>query len=161
MSIEMTDLNTLISFLTMSDNYAGHAWLLIGVFLMVAEVVMPSLGVLGISGIFDFIMGGLLFFDHKTVSEVSKLLVFGVAGTIGVLVFAVCFLVARTLRLRPDTGAHNLIGKTGDILQWQGGRGKIRIHGEIWDATSDVSFRRGDQGKVKTMKGMKVFLIKE
>jgi membrane protein implicated in regulation of membrane protease activity len=47
----------------------------------------------------------------------------------------------------------SMIGKVGEVRQWQGRDGKVFINGEIWNARSDIPLIKGDQALIERMQG--------
>lgn len=52
------------------------------------------------------------------------------------------------------TGSLGLIGKVGEVREWKGTDGRIFVHGSIWAATSDASFKPGDKVEVLDVEGL-------
>ena len=130
-------------------NYAGLGLMILGLVLMVGELFMPSFGILGIGGVFSFVIGSILLFDRESGNlAVSMPLIIAVS----VLSAGFFLIVIRSLyaaRLRPVvTGSEELIGTTGQIAADFSGTGIIYIHGEQWNARSDTPMRGGDSARV-------------
>lgn len=53
----------LYAFQLLPVNYAGLALILLGLTFMVAEVFVPSVGILGIGGVAAFAIGSVILFD--------------------------------------------------------------------------------------------------
>ena len=136
-------------------NYAGLGLMILGIGFMVGELFMPSFGILGIGGVISFVMGSVMLFDRE-------------GGNIAVsmpLIIAVSFLTAgffliviRSLfaaRRRPVvTGAEELIGATGLIINDFNGAGAMHIHGEQWQVQSDTPMQGGDKARVTKRDGL-------
>jgi membrane protein implicated in regulation of membrane protease activity len=60
----------------------------------------------------------------------------------------------RVMLRRPATGADGLVGATGVVLVSQGGRGKVEVRGEHWDAEFEEDLNPGDEVRVRTLKGL-------
>jgi membrane-bound serine protease (ClpP class) len=54
------------------------------------------------------------------------------------------WVIARKKRLSP-TGESGMIGQIAEVKDWQGKKGRVFVHGEWWNAESDVSFNPGDE----------------
>ena len=46
---------------------------------------------------------------------------------------------------RPKTGAEGMIGEVGEVREWSGGKGRIFVHGELWNAESEAPLSVGDK----------------
>jgi membrane-bound serine protease (ClpP class) len=57
--------------------------------------------------------------------------------------------LAMGKKKKPVTGAPGLIGEVAEVMEWQGSKGKVFIHGEIWWAECDVSLKPGDKAIVE------------
>lgn len=63
-------------------------------------------------------------------------------------------LVLRTHQLQVATGSAGLIGEVGMVEQPLAPRGKIIVHGELWDATSAAPAQPGGLVRVTGVDGM-------
>ena len=52
------------------------------------------------------------------------------------------------------TGSEGLRGQSAEVIDMQNHEGHVRIHGEIWQATSSDSFRKGDTATVQAVQGL-------
>jgi membrane-bound serine protease (ClpP class) len=138
-------------------NYAGLALLLLGVALMVAEAFLPSFGIAGIGGVVAFALGALFLFDPEQSDipiQVSWQVVAGLTGASAAFFLGLLGFATRA-RLRPvRTGAEELIGSIGEVVYWEDGQGRIRVHGEIWTAKSGARLARGQQVRVVSRTGL-------
>ena len=133
-------------------NFAGAALILLGLALMVAEAFAPSFGVLGIGGTVAIVLGAMIMFDTDAPGmEISIPLVAGIALAGLALTLIVARLAMRSFRAGVVSGPEELAGKTGEVLDWDGRRGHVWLHGERWQARADapVDLSRGDQVRVK------------
>lgn len=138
-------------------NLGGVALLLLGIGLLAAEAFAPGFGILGIGGIVAFILGGLFLFDPEQVDiefEVSRPLVIGAAIASAVVLAGVLGMAMRSRHRQVMTGGEQLIGSTGEVVQWSGHSGRVRAHGEIWSAKSEAELARGDRVRVIGREGL-------
>jgi membrane protein implicated in regulation of membrane protease activity len=47
----------------------------------------------------------------------------------------------------------SMVGKVGEVKQWQDLGGKIFINGEIWNARSDIPLFQGDRAVIERLEG--------
>ena len=47
-----------------------------------------------------------------------------------------------------------MLGKVGEIKQWQNNEGRVFVHGELWQAVSDAPLLPGDRVIIQNMKGL-------
>jgi len=136
-------------------NYAGVALIVLGFAMLVAEVLMPSFGALGIGGVIAFVIGSVMLIDTDSPG-------FGIplGLIISVAVFNALFVVivmrmALKARSRPVvSGAEELGGAPGEVLEVQGDQAWARIHGERWHVSSDDTLHRGQRVRVTARKGL-------
>ncbi|MBN1283171.1 MAG: nodulation protein NfeD [Proteobacteria bacterium] len=136
-------------------SYAGLALIAIGVAMFIAEVKVTSYGMLTLGGLVSLLAGSLMLFksphDFMRVS-VPLAAAFGLS-TLAVVAF-LGWLVARSRRPRASTGTEGMAGATGQVRSWSGGRGKVFVHGEIWEATGPIRLAPGDSVLVVRADGM-------
>ena len=134
---------------TLPVNYAGAALILLGLALLVSEAFFASSGLLALGGLVAFGVGALLLID--TDAPGFRLDWPVVAGTMLVLGATVFFVVSYALAAqtrRVTTGQNELIGETGEVVEWANGAGYVLIHGERWKAISKDSVSIGERVKV-------------
>ena len=59
--------------------------------------------------------------------------------------------IARKRKLSP-TGESGMVGLIAEVKEWEGTKGRVFVHGELWKAESDVSFNPGDEAVVQSVK---------
>jgi len=52
------------------------------------------------------------------------------------------------------SGLEELLGATGEVIEDFTGKGRIRIHGEIWWAESSMPLHGGDKVQVDSVEGL-------
>jgi membrane-bound serine protease (ClpP class) len=138
-------------------SYAGLALLLFGVALMVAEHFAPGFGVLGFGGVVAFVLGAVFLFDPAG-SDVDVAIAWPVIAGFALTTFLLMSVVvgfAIRARQRPAmAGGEELIGGQGEVVEWQGRAGTVRLRGEIWSANSETSFNPGDRVRVVDRRGL-------
>ena len=127
----------LYTFQLLPVNYAGVALIGLGLLFMVAEVFVPSMGILGIGGVAAFVIGSVILFDTG-VPGFKVALPLLTAITVLTLGFFVGVIgLAMKARIRPVvTGREELLRSVGTVLEDFEGMGRIHIHGENWSAQS-------------------------
>ncbi len=138
-------------------NYAGFALVALGIGLLVAELFLPSFGLLFTAGIVSLTLGLLLVFDTPEsdlrVSFWSVLFpaILGVSVFGGVVVYS----MTRSYLTPQHSGAEGLVGEKGEArsaLTPQGG--KVFVVGEWWDAVSGEPIEAGARIEVLGIDGM-------
>jgi membrane-bound serine protease (ClpP class) len=145
----------LYAFQILPVNYAGLALLSLGIIFMLAEAFVPSFGALGFGGVIAFVIGSIILFDQEgTGYTVSLPLIFALSFTsAGFFLFIIG--AAIKARERPVvSGLEELLHSNGEVLDDFEGKGRIRIHGEVWLAESATPLRRGDRVQVLAVDGL-------
>jgi len=145
----------LYAFQVLPVNYAGLALLALGIIFMLAEVFVPSFGALGIGGLIAFVIGSIILFDEEGTDYAVSLPLIATLSvtTAGFFLFVVG--AAVKARNRPVvSGMEELLGATGEVIEDFAGKGRIRIHGEIWWAESAVPLHGGDKVRVDSIEGL-------
>ena len=60
-------------------------------------------------------------------------------------------LIAKKKRLSPS-GESGMIGQIAEVIEWEGKKGRVFVHGEWWNAKSDDSFKPGDEVVIQAIK---------
>ncbi len=136
-------------------NYAGLALILLGITFMVTEAFIPSFGVLGIGGIAAFVTGALILIDTDLPGFGIPLeLIIAVAVLSAVLIVAVGGMALKARRRAVVSGAEELIGSIGLVLEDTTAEGWARVHGESWHVISKSPLRRGQKIRVLARTGL-------
>jgi len=130
--------------------------LILGAFaLFAAEAKFASHGVLTIGGIALLTLGGLLLVDSP-IPEMRVHLLTALAVSVP-LGFITAFLMSIALKARRSkvvSGAQGLIGEIGVAQTSLSPRGKIFVHGELWDAVSSSDLPVGESVIVRRVDGL-------
>jgi len=130
-------------------NSTGVLLLLLGIGLLIAELFVPSFGILGVGGIFSFVLGSLFLFDAPAEElAVDRSLIVTSALCVSVFMLFVGTLAVRTWKQRPASGQEGLIGEIGEVRERIAPRGKVWLHGEYWTAESDEEINIGQKVRV-------------
>ena len=143
------------AFQVLPINYSGLLLVLLGIGLLIAEVFLPTFGVLGIGGIIALVLGSLFLFDTPDSDLlVDRSIIASVGVGVAILMLFVGTLAVRTFGQRPVSGIDGLIGTTGEVRVRIAPRGKVWIHGEYWNAESDEDLEVGQKVQVVGVKDL-------
>lgn len=118
-------------------DYAGLALVLLGIAFMVAEVLSPSFGILGIGGLVSFVIGAAMLIDTDMPAyQLSWGVILGSAVVTGLALMLIVGFALRSFRTPVRTGRHALIGEQGTVMDWSGASGHVRVASERWNATA-------------------------
>ena len=138
-------------------SYAGLALLLLGIALMAAEAFAPGFGILGIGGLVAFVAGAVFLFDPSGADfnvAIAWPLIASAAITSALFLIGLLGFIIRSRQNPISTGREELLDIEGEIISWKNGRGKVRIHGEIWSARAAAELVPGTKVTVAERNGL-------
>jgi membrane-bound serine protease (ClpP class) len=130
-------------------SYAGLALLLLAMIFFILEIKVTSYGGLGVAGVISLVLGSLMLFN--TPEPALRVSVQLIAMLTAFTVLVVGFLIWMSLRARRlpvRTGMEGLITETGVARSELAPRGKVFVHGELWDAVSDEAVAAGQEVEI-------------
>jgi len=148
-----------IAFQILPFSWVGLLLIIAGMGLMVAEIFVTSFGLLFISGIICFLLGGSMLFDMPEVSDLTvsfwSVLVPAVAG------FALCaafviYAVGRSFLSASVAGVDEMVGLVGRSTTALAPEGTVFVRGEYWTALADEEISAGDPIEVIAVAGMRL-----
>lgn len=138
-------------------NYAGLALMALGVGLLVAEAVTPTVGALGVGGIISFVLGSVMLM-HSSVPgyAVNVGVITGIAVAAALLLALVLWLVFASRRARPVSGDEQWRDAHGELLEPLpvGAQAWAMVLGERWRVRSDTALAAGAQVRVVRRQGL-------
>ncbi len=135
-------------------NYAGLALILLGLGFFVAEIKVTSYGLLTVGGVVSLVLGSLLLFKSaEPALRVGRDIIAAVA-LLALLVVTFLLTMALRARRRPvTTGVEGLLIETAVARTALAPRGKVFVHGELWEATSEQAVQAGQTVRVLAVEG--------
>lgn len=138
-------------------NALGVAFIITALVLFVLEAKVTSHGLLAALGIAAMVFGSLILIDSPIPElRVRLSTAVGMALPFAAITIFLMRLVILAHRNKSVTGEEGLLTETGVALTDIEGEGKVRVHGEIWQASSETPISAGEQVKVLAVDGMKV-----
>src|SRR5580692_9174358 len=130
--------------------------LILGAFaLFAAEAKFASHGVLTVGGITLLTLGGLLLVDSPIPEmRVHLLTALAVSIPLGLITAFLMSIAVKARRNKLVSGAQGIIGETGIAQTPLSPRGKIFVHGELWDAISVRDVAVGESVVVREVNGL-------
>jgi membrane-bound serine protease (ClpP class) len=140
---------------TLPVNTAGILLILAAIILFILELKVTSYGMLSVAGVLSLILGSLMLFKGAGPQNQVALgvLVPTVLVVCGFFV-ALAYLVVRAHVHQPWTGEDGLIHEVGVVKQVEGLKGKVQVHGELWQATFTEPVSTADQVQVTAVNGL-------
>jgi len=145
----------LFAFQVMPINYAGMGLIILGIAFMIGEALVPSFGSLGVGGLIAFVIGSVILIDTNVPGYgISPALIAAVSLTSAAFFIFVVGMAIKARRRPVVSGREEMVGGKGVVLDDFDGSGRIRIHGEVWNARSKAPLRQGQQVRVIMMDGL-------
>jgi membrane-bound serine protease (ClpP class) len=134
-------------------SYAGLALLVLAMIFFVLEIKVSSYGGLAVAGLICLILGSLMLFN--TPEPALRVSVELIAMLTAFTVLVVGFLIWMSLRARRlpvRTGVEGLVQETGVARSELAPRGKVFVHGELWDAEAEEAVAAGQEVEIVAVK---------
>jgi len=141
---------------TLPVNYAGIALIIFSIILFIAEIKVISHGILTIGGIISLVIGSLMLFQTpEPALRVSWSVMIPAVALTSLFFISVIALALKAQLRRPLGGKEGLVGEEGTAVSDIGPEGKVLIHGEYWDAESNVPVTKGTRVRVIRVENLK------
>ena len=130
-------------------NYAGLALILFAIVLFIAEIKVMSHGLLAVGGVISLFLGSMMLFQSP--AEYMRVSLSVIIPAVMVSAAFFIFAVTRAIHARlkkPTTGMEGLVGEAGTAATSISPEGKVSVHGEFWNATSDQNIEKGEKVQV-------------
>ncbi|HKC51973.1 MAG TPA: nodulation protein NfeD [Myxococcota bacterium] len=138
-------------------NWVGLLLVLGGIGLLIAEVHVSSFGVLFALGLAALCWGAWLAFRVPELSDLSLPFwraVFPSALSLAVVVTGVAWSVSRAQARPQYSGIEALVTQIGVAEDDLSPRGRVRVRGELWNASADAPVRRGESVEIVAVKDL-------
>ncbi|MDI6907805.1 MAG: nodulation protein NfeD [Thermoanaerobacterales bacterium] len=145
---------------TLDASWSGILLIILAFGFFIAEVFVPSFGLLTVAGLVSLVTGSVMLF---TESGPMTPLNWGVIGVVVAAVAACMILVGRAVirahRRKAVTGAEGLVGAVGETIAALEPCGEILLEGERWRAESlEGAIPPGERVEVVRLEGLKVYV---
>jgi membrane-bound serine protease (ClpP class) len=136
-------------------NWAGVGLILLGASLMIAEVFLPTFGVIGVGGIVALVVGGMMLIDaDATGLAIPFPFLLGMAAVSATVIFGLGTFAARARRRPVVSGREGLIGAQG-VVTWVDGQGAwAQVQGASWQVRSREPLAAGTAVRVEKVDGL-------
>ncbi|MFZ3341790.1 MAG: nodulation protein NfeD [Terriglobales bacterium] len=130
--------------------------LIFGAFALFAlEAKFASHGVLTIGGIALLVIGGMLLVDGPIPEmRVRLITALAVSVPLGIITAFLMSIAVRARRNKVVTGEQGLVGEIAIAETALSPRGKVFVHGELWDAVSTLSVPAGERVAIRQVDGL-------
>lgn len=152
----------LFAFQVLPVNYAGLALIILGMSFMIAEAFVPSFGVLGLGGMVAFVFGSVILLDTDVPGYGISWTLIATVAVVSLVFFLGVVALAIKARGRPVvSGREQLVGMRGEALESFTGEGRVRVHGEEWQARAKGPIAQGEHVRVTGSDGLTLIVETE
>jgi len=134
---------------SISPNWAGLALMALAFVLLVLDVKLPTHGVLTVGAMLSLIFGAFIFFNSGgpySGPQVNPIVVYTMAGFIGLIGFTLVTIIVRVQRRPVTTGVEGMIGAKAITITPLLPEGRVRYDGEDWAAVLEGPAPSADAG---------------
>ena len=152
----------IFSFQILPINYVGLILILLAIGLFILEIKVQSYGILSVGGIIAMVIGSIMLIDAP-IPELRPSLKFIIPVAVGLsLIFLfLIFLAVRALANKVHTGKEGMVGEIGVAQSDLTPKGKVFVHGELWNAEADQEISEGEDVRVvEVLKNLKIKVTK-
>ncbi len=140
-------------------NLTGIMLLILGMAFLLAELLLPSFGVFGFGGLLALTLGSLFLYTPESQLVVDRSLIAGTVVLFGAVLILILAFVVRDRRRAASTGAEGLVGEIGVAVGEIDGTGRVRVHGEYWNARSEQRIADKAHVRVETVDGLTITVV--
>jgi membrane-bound serine protease (ClpP class) len=145
-------------------NFAGLLLILLGLLLLALEIKVTSFGLLTAGGLVSLLFGSMILMDSGVPElQVSSRVVFPVVFGFGGIGILLARLGLTSQRRAAVTGVAGLVGQTARTLTViePDLPGRVRVHGENWQATAAETIPEGARVQVTNIEGLTLVVRKD
>ena len=152
----------LFAFNMLPVNWAGAALILLAIVLFVLEATITSHGILATGGVAAMIVGGLMLVEGPIPQlRVRLSTTLAVAFPVAIITVVLVRLVYVSHRRKSITGEQGMLGESGVATTDIHDGGKVFVHGEYWNASSQKPIPADARVRVVKVEGLKVEVEEE
>src|SRR6185295_2588886 len=130
-------------------NYAGLALLLLAMIFFILEIKITSYGMLTVAGVICMVLGSLMLFKTPEPALRVSVQLITMLSTFTLLVVGfLVFMAVRAQRLPVRAGAEGLLQEVGVARSGIAPRGKVFVHGELWEAEAAEPVAAGEEVEI-------------
>jgi membrane-bound serine protease (ClpP class) len=145
----------LYAFQLLPVDWAGVGLILLGFALMIAELFLPTFGVIGVGGIVALVAGALMLFEPEAPGfGIPVAFVVLLAAASALVVFGVGSFALRARKRPVVTGNAAMLGASATVTVAADGETWVQVGGESWRAQSKLALRLGQTVRVVAIDGL-------
>jgi membrane-bound serine protease (ClpP class) len=138
---------------------AGVALIALAIILFILEIKVTSYGALTIGGVAALVFGSLMLYETNGTGIRLDLGVMlpSIVIVAGLFIFGIVMAI-RAQTISTLTGREGLVGKVGEARSDLAPKGRVFVHGEIWNAISTTPVAKGAPVRVCRVEGMQLIV---
>ena len=150
----------LYAFQLLPVNWAGVALILLGCALMVAELFLPTFGVIGVGGIAALATGLLMLIEPEVPGFGIPIgVIAALAISSAVVIFGAGSFALRARRRPVVSGREALVGTEGTVTEVVGAEAWAHVAGESWHVHSASPLTPGERVRVLSVQGLTLEVV--
>lgn len=152
---------SLISFHKLDVAWGGLGLLLLGIALLIAELFVPSFGILGVGGIVSFVLGSLFLYDYEmTGYQLPLTLILPIAVIFASVFLGLGFLFLKTWRKKVKDDDYVFTQSKYRLVTLSDDKksGQVEVNGDIWSFFSEEEVKPDDELSFVLRQGLKLKL---
>jgi membrane-bound serine protease (ClpP class) len=142
----------------LSVTTASNFLFICGVLLLAGEIALGTFWLVGFNGVLAILVGFAIRTGDTSLLGVPLGwgVLFGIAFIEVVLLIGSILVILKSRRQKITTGTESMIGQPAKIIEWNGDKGQVSIHGELWQAQSGqpLDITAGEQVTVIAVEGL-------
>jgi membrane-bound serine protease (ClpP class) len=140
---------------TLPINYAGVLLIILGIVLFILEIKVTSYGLLSLGGLASLVLGALMLVQTDApFMKVSLAFIVPTAVLVGAALMSLTWMAVKTQQRGSVVGAEGMVGTIALAKTDVAPRGRVFVHGEMWDAVSDEPIREGEEARITSVSGL-------
>ncbi len=135
-------------------DYAGLTLIILGLLFFILEIKITSYGLLTVAGVISLLLGSsMLFKTAEPALRVSRDVALSVTVFSAAVVGMLVYFALRARRQPVRTGREGLLIEVGVARSAIAPRGKVFVHGELWEARADQPVAAGQAVDILDVEG--------
>ena len=145
------------AFQTLPINYIGVLLIFLAFIFFVLEFSITSYGLLSLAGLVSLFLGGMMLFrGGEGGVDISWSVLIPTVAIVSLFFIVVAGMVFRSHLLQSMTGTAGMVGERGVVYTPLNPEGQVFVHGEYWQAVSDVPIAKGEAVEVLEVMDLKL-----
>lgn len=125
-------------------NWAAAALIVLGLVFFILEATTTTNGILAAGGVIAMVLGAVMLIDTDMPElSINWATAIGVTLPLAAITVFLLQLAVRSFRVKVVTGRRGMIGEVGVAKTDVHAKGRVFVHGEWWNASSDSPIRSG------------------